>query len=467
MAQANRKKIEEATIKTLGDVAGPEKKNFINQRVLLIGCEKPAVLPGWGQTTAVVQPVTVFDVKRFGNPKLGLVQLLGMFDDGGRAMAFLSVNTVVELAPVDMAQVPDSEFSREVVRQHQVAFSTLALNGAAGTDLGADPEIFAVKGDGSLFPAFEFLPDHEEAIKRSGVPGFSDFGFAYHPFWDGYQAEFNVRPNGCIAYVVDSIRGGLKRALEEARKVDPRAELSLKTTMDIPLERLATDDRRYVQFGCTPSLNVYSDETFPEVESDTIPFRSAGGHIHFTHTKDNIKEVVKGLDRILGVLCVSLFQKYDDPRRRILYGRAGEYRKTSYGLEYRVLSNAWLCNPIVTNMVYELARRIARAGDWAAWVASEKEVRDCINNCDVEAAHRILNRNINQLHAIVNTLPSGPAGTARLVKIIFDGVHTALSEPDKVSKSWFLEGGGWAGHAESRTNSLGRWAAHNKMDLFD
>lgn len=465
MAQANRKKIEEATIKTLGDVAGPEKKNFINQRVLLIGCEKPTVLPGWGQTTAVVQPVTVFDVKRFGNPKLGLVQLLGMFDDGGRAMAFLSVNTVVELAPVDITEEAPALDSKAILKY--VGEVVVAPRRTVVEDLlGADPEIFVENGKGELIPAFEFLPDHESAIKNEPKLMDKIRGTGYQPFWDGYQAEFNVRADFCIAYMMDSVREGLKKTLQDARKKDPSAQLSLKTTMDIPLERLATDDRRYVQFGCTPSLSVYPDETFPEVEPDTIPFRSAGGHIHFSYNRD-VKEAVIGLDRVLGVLCVSLFQKYDDPRRRILYGRAGEYRKTPYGMEYRVLSNAWLCNPIVANMVYELARRVARLGNWSSWVAAEKEVRDCINNCDVAAAHRILKRNINQLYGLVRTLPSGTKAEDRLVKLIFEGAHTALREPDKVSKSWFLdERVGWAGHAGSKTNSLGYWAGRGE-DLFD
>lgn len=471
MQAAARTKTKPAVIVTLGDVTGVAKKAYLTKRVRLIGCEKPITLPGWGQTTAVVQPVTIFDAKRFGTPKLGLIQLTGMFDDGGRCMAFLSANTVVELAEEEVpATGPTTLDQKEVVRFAGIVHrATIAgFKEWHQSPLGADPEIFVVKGDGSLFAAFEFLPDHETALKRTGKRPEHVRGFGYHPFWDGYQAEFNVQEDFCIAYMVDSIREGLSKTLSEARKKDPTAELSLKTTMDVPLERLATDDRRYVQFGCTPSLNVYPDESFPEVDSATIPFRSAGGHIHFSCDKDPV-EVVKGLDRVLGVIGVSLFQYYDDPRRRILYGRAGEYRKTPYGLEYRVLSNAWLVNPIVTNMVYELARRIMLLGNWTDWVASEKEVRECINNCDVELAHTILNRNLNQLHGLITDLPSGTWKVEQLVKIIFDGVHTAVRQPDKVSVNWDLDGtkGTWASHANSVTNALGRWSRHNTDGFFD
>lgn len=453
------KKKAEAVI-TLGDVAGALKKTYINQRVRVIGAERPVPLAGWGLTTALAVPVTIFDIKRFGSAGLGLVQLTGMFDDGGRAMAFLSANSVVELAPADEAPLAETDGVVDEALVRKYSLEVLSKTAGGRNTLGADPEIFVTHNDGQLLPAFEFLPDHVTALTvplTSGPYG-SDRGGGYQPFWDGYQAEFNVRADYCIAYLVDSIRMGLKKTLADARAKDPTAQLSLKTTMDIPPERLATDDTKYVQFGCTPSLNVYPDESFPEVDSATIPFRSAGGHIHFTHTGD-IKEAVKGLDRVLGVICVSLFQKYDDPRRRILYGRAGEYRKTSYGMEYRVLSNAWLCNPIVTNLIYELARRVALLGDWTSWQASEKEVRDCINNCDAEAAHRILKRNINQLHALVRSVPGGVTANEALVKIIFDGVHTALRDPDSLSVNWAIEPGTkliWAGHAESDTNSLGK-----------
>lgn len=472
MQAAARTKTKPAAIVTLGDVTGVAKKAYLTKRVRLIGCEKPITLPGWGQSTAVIHPVTIFDAKRFGNPKLGLVQLTGMFDDGGRCMAFLSANTVVELAEEDAPAAASTTLDpKEVIRYSAevAAARSAGLRGGWNQQaVGADPEIFVVKGDGSLFAAFEFLPDHETALKQTGARPPHARGFGYHPFWDGYQAEFNVQEDFCIAFMVDSIRQGLAKTLSEARKKDSTAKLSLKTTMDVPLERLATDDRRYVQFGCTPSLNVYPDESFPDVDSATIPFRSAGGHIHFSCAKDPV-EVVKGLDRVLGVIAVSMFQYYDDARRRILYGRAGEYRKTPYGLEYRVLSNAWLVNPIVTNMVYELARRVMLLGNWTSWQATEKEVRECINNCDVGLAHTILNRNLNQLHALVADLPSGAARVQKLVKVIFDGVHTAVKQPDELSVNWDLEGklGTWRGHAESHTNALSHWSHHNTDGFFD
>jgi hypothetical protein len=66
-----------------------------------------------------------------------------------------------------------------------------------------------------------------------------------------------------------------------------------------------------------------------------VPFRTTGGHIHFGIGKrddETVSRMVKALDAIIGVACVSLFDGIDDPRRRRMYGLAGEYRLPEYGV---------------------------------------------------------------------------------------------------------------------------------------
>lgn len=309
--------------------------------------------------------------------------------------------------------------------------------------VGADPEVFLVNGDGSLLPAFEVLPSKEKA---------APFDAAY---WDGYQAEFAVSPSHCIAYLADNIRSGLLDALRHARTTVPDAQLSTQTTFEIPAERLATDRREYVNFGCKPSLNVYKD--FPRLPPGKfVPFRSTGGHLHMQYTEsspawpdtypeENIPVAIKELDRILGVISVSMFEHYDTPARREFYGRAGEYRRTPYGFEYRVLSSAWTIHPGLVHLVYEIARRcVGTTIPIGNWDVTEEEARTIINTCDVEAARAALLRNHDALMQLCREVPGNHNGTMR---IIMEGAHKFLKTPDAYAAAWGLETGIWTTHS--------------------
>jgi hypothetical protein len=105
------------------------------------------------------------------------------------------------------------------------------------------------------------------------------------------------------------------------------------------------------ELGCTPDYNAYTMEENEKPNSNTC-MRTASGHIHigFIDVDDPMDPVhmtrcavlAKQLDFYLGLPSV-LWDR--DIKRRLLYGKAGCYRPKSYGMEYRVLSNAWLLTP--------------------------------------------------------------------------------------------------------------------------
>lgn len=311
--------------------------------------------------------------------------------------------------------------------------------------IGADPEIFAENKDGGVIPAFHYLKSSAQDTET---------------YWDGYQGEFTVVPSHCIAYVVDSIQERLNKLTTLLHEHDPEAHLSLVNTFTIPEEMLLKDDKKYVSFGCTPSKSVYG-EKFPNINSREVPFRSAGGHLHFTvkeERKANIPEAIKWLDKVLGVIAVSMFEYYDDPRRRTLYGKAGEYRLPIYGFEYRVLSNAWLCHPAVAHFIYDMARRAAGFGlygkPFALWDITEDEARQCINTCDVGMARKLLERNSFGLKVLLKSYYSCSEATLDKWKsMVMTGVHNYLSNPDRLSVAWRLKGNdgyrGWMRHSEA------------------
>ena len=62
------------------------------------------------------------------------------------------------------------------------------------------------------------------------------------------------------------------------------------------------------------------------------------------------------LDIIVGNTSVLLDRNPLSAERRKVYGRAGEFRLTNYGVEYRVLSNFWLKNYTIFSLMFALAR---------------------------------------------------------------------------------------------------------------
>lgn len=122
------------------------------------------------------------------------------------------------------------------------------------------------------------------------------------------------------------------------------------------------------QIGCNPNFDVYAGE-FGDARPQT-PFkdglRTGSFHIHIGNADmDDMDEcrlltasskvtAVKLMDIFVGLSEVIFNNDSSSLKRRELYGRAGEHRPTSYGIEYRVLSNYALRSPKLTQLVFEL-----------------------------------------------------------------------------------------------------------------
>jgi hypothetical protein len=306
-----------------------------------------------------------------------------------------------------------------------------------GSQIGSDPEIF-VEANDKLIPAFDFLGSKEKPLLT---------GNGNNIYWDGFQGEFTTNANSCMQVHGDSIRSGLIGLYNAAKKHNKDAKLSIKTVFDIPLELLKTSKPEYVAFGCRASLNVYGLKG-KEAPGEEVTYRSAGGHIHFglgnlAGNKPAIEKMVKALDAVLGVACVSLFAKYDDPRRRQMYGLAGEYRLPPHGMEYRVLSNAWMFHPMIAHMVFDLARSTTTFGykDFMKyWECDEKETIRIINECDVTAARAVLKKNKKILTQIINTRYANFDQSEFVFDIFYHGMESVIADPSNFVNNWNLHG---------------------------
>lgn len=314
---------------------------------------------------------------------------------------------------------------------------------------GSDPEIFIVRGaKKELLPAFQFLPDKQEAAKLRGY----NHAYAYR---DGFAAESWVQAVGCHGYLIDYIRNGLGAIRSAARKHDRTAELSLQGTFAIPDEIMtkATDDQ--VALGCMPSKNAYGDRPALPTDGKALPLRFAGGHMHFGLFKKDeaiLINMVKAADIISALPAVAIFNGIDQPARRAYYGRAGEFRTPAHGLEYRVLSNAWLGHPSVAHLMFNLTRaalKVGMCGYQDKMGLKEEEVREIINYNDVERARKWALNNVEFLGLLLNYDGAGNK-IDKLKAIIAEGALGVFEDYTDIAHNWSLAmGQKWSEHSDA------------------
>lgn len=332
------------------------------------------------------------------------------------------------------------------------------VSGPLSRMIGADPEFFLETGKGVIMPAWEFLGSKEKPNKitqyNSGYPD-------QNAYWDGFQAEFTVHANTCMGWASDSFQAGLKALLTAAKKKDKTARLSTKTLIEVPLETLMNTKREFVQLGCAPSFNVYGIKGDLDKDSAQIPFRSTGGHIHFgigKQSETDLVNIVKALDAVLAVGCVSMFENFDHPIRRQFYGQVGEYRTPPHGLEYRPLSNAWLFHPAIANLVVDLSRitcNFGINGFLKYWDATEEETIETVMTCDVKQARKILTKNKD----IFKALLAGYYGAGKATDVGFDtfmnGMEHIIKDPADIAGNWKLNST-WVTHCDNGGKSWSR-----------
>lgn len=311
---------------------------------------------------------------------------------------------------------------------------------------GCDPEIFVVDGTNALLPAWKFLPSKHEAVPIPVVNTHANSRVT-SVYWDGFQAEFTMTPSTCMGYGMDNVQAGLQAVLLAARKADPGAQLSLSSVINISPSVLASADNDQVSLGCLPSLNAYGASGEHVEDPRFLPFRFAGGHLHFgaEFLRADPVKYVKALDAIIGVASVGMFAEMDNPLRRRFYGLAGEYRHPKYGLEYRTLSNAWLCHPAVAFLIYDLARTgldfFAKGYNRLLIGYKEERIQDIINTGDVAGAREWVRENERVYRALIrecyDSQGNRPIFATTALDMIYKGVESVIN-PTAIETNWLL-----------------------------
>jgi Phage phiEco32-like COOH.NH2 ligase-type 2 len=330
---------------------------------------------------------------------------------------------------------------------------------------GSDPEIFSRDAKGQIVPAYTFLPPKTkpELVEIH----YQGRRYDAHIYNDGFQAELSASPHGCIAYVVDSIRGGLHGIWKKSNG----ASLVLDNAPQIPIDILRDAPEENVILGCDPSRNAYNMGGACVGDPRALRNRFTGFHIHISgwYVPNDMKDreklfipYVKALDSVLGVFFVAAGAHLESNKRREYYGLAGEYRLPDHGLEYRVLSSVVMAHPGIANLAFELARGVmalVNSNATKLWVADEQETIGVINSNNQKAARAIITRN-KDLFSILTSVGRYSAESHRrwangVYKLSQEGIDSIVKDPNDFVSNWKFNKN-WHGHGEGLNESW-RW----------
>lgn len=260
---------------------------------------------------------------------------------------------------------------------------------------GTDPEFFFVDKEGEVVPAELILPWKEDpliVVKRREYhsPQSKSVGASLHA--DGIPGEITIGEGHCRAYLIDQTYYALKKALELAEAKG--YTLSFEAGLPVSEKTLEQTSEKGKLFGCDVEYIAWLNGAPSDLNVDSNhPYRYSGGHIHIgkmghiSHTRtgqqlgylydnnfqpdpakytsdsildDKKIDLVKLNDIILGNTLVLLDQREGSTLRKKHYGKAGAYRPTDYGIEYRVPSNIIINNPFYLYLAFALARDTVR-----------------------------------------------------------------------------------------------------------
>lgn len=213
--------------------------------------------------------------------------------------------------------------------------------------VGADPEFFVKKGD-------KFVSGHNFPCGTKDKPRKTGHGAVQV---DGMALELNVKPAFTRTGFVQNFRGVVFDLHNIVSEWDRDCYIVAESIAPFGLEYIQKMPPMVKALGCDPDFNAYSLEVNDTPKSET-PFRTGAGHIHigWAENQEGMEHffkcaaLVKQLDYTVGLRTL-LFDT--EPRRRMLYGKAGAFRPKDYGCEYRVPSNAWCQSEELAGLMFD------------------------------------------------------------------------------------------------------------------
>lgn len=264
--------------------------------------------------------------------------------------------------------------------------------------IGGDPEVFLVNKDTKAAVSAIGLIKGSKS-KPLMLPEVGD-GFAIQT--DCCSVEFNLPP---VKFVngPESFYNNVQKMFKYISENTPEElEISLATALEFSTKDLRHPQARLA--GCSVDYNAWSLNSNEKPNFAATNIRCNGAHLHFGYENVNDMvsiELIKALDLTIGVTSVLLDP---DTERRKLYGRAGCFRITNFGIEYRTPSPYYLESLELVEHIYKcIDRAVDLLNEGIKYSDIEQfEIQTCINISDVDMAKKLIEK-----YKLESLLPEG------------------------------------------------------------
>lgn len=259
--------------------------------------------------------------------------------------------------------------------------------------IGSDPEVMIQDvTSGRIISAAGLIGGTKgKATPMEGLPE----GFGYQE--DNVMVEYNVPATSDIRAFTRNIACGLDYIARMIERINVNYTIDREPCRVLMADQLTHPGAQ--TFGCSPDFNGHmSGDANPNISKDGLvtpegEWRFNGGHVHIGYDAQVPKHIAAQFaDVFIGLKSIG---KDVQKKRRELYGTAGRYRPTPYGIEYRTLSNYWIFNSSTTKRVAQNAHHLGTYLEQSD-VETIKSHYSSIPWIDVERAINTEDRNMAQ-----------------------------------------------------------------------
>jgi hypothetical protein len=234
--------------------------------------------------------------------------------------------------------------------------------------IGTDIEVFVLENNSPKNPCGIVKGEKEEPFQWDTE--------GYMTSLDCVAIEYNTPPVTNKSDFKQSVLHSLKYV---QTLLKDNQKLCFSPSLRFPDSELYTIES--ITFGCTPDYNAWTgkmNKISGGLATDNL--RSIGLHTHYDCNEKDVKAMVKLLDFTLGIPALLLEPENE---RRNIYGKAGAYRPSKFGFEYRHLSGYFQQEQFL-DFIWdnsELAFSLFKEG-----FVAPKEVRTIIDTRNLESA---------------------------------------------------------------------------------
>lgn len=251
--------------------------------------------------------------------------------------------------------------------------------------VGADPEMFIInETTGEVVSSIGLIPGEKGDAYRA-----EDMPEGYGIETDNILAEFNIPPCKTKEEFISAMNFMKDYIRKFVKNINPELNIKCSASEMVGDDQLRTPEAK--MFGCSVDFNAYTEDANPKPDGERTNLRSAGCHIHLGYEPKSYEssiELLKLMDVFVGLPSI-LVDK--DDRRRSLYGKAGCFRLTGYGLEYRVLSSKMYDTDDLMSLVWDgVMLAIAAHNNGFEYNAGAEMVIQSINESDEDLAKATL-----------------------------------------------------------------------------